>query len=69
MSCAAGMTELTKRLCLDLTDTLTRDVKLLTNLLKRSRSSVVKTEAELDDMLLTGRERMKLALYDLAKNS
>ena len=60
MSCAAGVTELAECLCLYLTDTLAGDVKLLANLLKRSRSSVIKSETELDNVLLTGSETLAL---------
>ena len=68
MSCTAGVTELSERLCLDLTDTLTGDIKLLTYLLKRSVSSVIESETELDNVLLTGCESMELALYGLAEH-
>ena len=57
MACTTGMTELAKRLRLDLTDTLTRNVKLLTNLLKRTGTTVVKAEAQLDNVCLTGGKR------------
>ena len=61
MSCAAGMTKLSECLSLDLTDTLTRNVKFLTNLLKSAASSVIKTETKLDNALLTGSKSVKLA--------
>ena len=68
MSCTARVTELTERLCLDLTDTLTGDIKLLTDLFKRSRSAVVKTESQLYNVLLAGSQGVKLALDDLAED-
>ena len=53
------MTELTKRLRLYLADTLTGNVKLLTNLLKGSCASVLKAEPKLKNVLLSGCKRME----------
>ena len=49
-----GMTELSERLGLDLTDTLTGDVELLADLLKGAASAVLKTEAQAQDLLSLG---------------
>ena len=57
MACTTGMTKLTECLGLDLTNTLTRNIKFLTNLLKRTGTTVVKAEAQLDHVCLTGRQR------------
>ena len=46
------MTELTKRLRLDLSDTLSGNVELLADFFKGSRSSVIKAESEPEDFLL-----------------
>ena len=46
MSCTAGVTELTKRLCLDLADTLTGNVELLADLFEGAASAVFKSETE-----------------------
>ena len=62
------MTKLTQCLRLDLTDTLTRDIKLLTNLFKCTASSVVKTKTKLNYMLFTRSKCMKLTLDNLAQN-
>ena len=51
------MAELAQRLCLDLADTLTRDVEDLAHFLKRSGSAVLETEAELQHLFLSGRQR------------
>ena len=61
------MPELAERLGLDLSDTLTSDLELSSNLLKRSRAAVLKTEAELDYLLLPGGEGMKNVAKLLAK--
>ena len=68
MSRSAGVTELSESLCLDLTDTLTGDVKLLAYFLKSSCATVVKSETELDDVLFSGGKGVKLALDDLTQN-
>ena len=53
------MTKLSERLCLDLSDTLTSDVELLSNLLKCAGSTVLKTESELDNLLFSGGKSMQ----------
>ena len=68
VSCTAGMTQLSQRLSLDLTNTLTCNVKFLADLFQRAASSVVKTEAQLYHMLLTRCKRVKLAVKHLAQN-
>ena len=47
------MTELAERLCLDLTDTLTGDVKFFADFLERSGAAVIEAEAELENVLLS----------------
>ena len=68
MSCSAGVSEFSESLCLDLSDTLSCDVEFLTYLFKSSGSSVVKSESELYNVLLTGSECMKLFFDNLAQN-
>ena len=68
MTRAAGMAQFSQRLGLDLADTLTGNIKLFSNLFEGTGSAVVKTETELDHMLLTGREGMKLTLQLLSEN-
>ena len=53
------MTKLTKRLCLDLSDTLSGDLKLLTNLLEGSGTTVLKSETKLNYLLLSGSKSVK----------
>jgi hypothetical protein len=53
------MTELSECLCLDLSDTLTSDIELLANFLESTRSSVLKTETEFDNLLFSGGESTK----------
>ena len=60
MSCTAGMAKLAQRLCLDLTDTLTSDIEFLSDLLEGTRSAIVETETQLNNMLLSGSEGMQL---------
>ena len=67
MSRTARVAKLTKRLRLYLTDTLTRDIKLLTYLLERTGTSVVQAKAKLYDVLLAVCQGMKLLFYDLTK--
>ena len=52
------MTQLSQRLCLDLTDTLTSDGKMLPDLFERVlRAGVAEPETHLDDLFFTRRER------------
>ena len=44
------MTQLCKRLALDLADTLARDAELATDLLERARMAVLQAEAQADDL-------------------
>ena len=53
------MTELSESLCLDLTDTLTGDIELLTNLLEGMGSAVLKAVTKLEDLILTGSESIE----------
>ena len=48
------MTELAQRLGFDLADTLSGNVKFLADLFKSTGAAVIETEAELDNVLLTG---------------
>ena len=68
MTCTAGMTKLSESLCLDLSYTLTGDVKFLTNLLECTCASVIKTETKLDYVCLTGSKGVKLSFYYLTEN-
>ena len=47
------MTEFGQGLALDLTNTLARDTKLASDLLERAGVTVLKAEAQLDDLTLT----------------
>ena len=47
------MTELTKSLCLNLTDTLSGNIKLLANFLKRSCTSIIKSETKTENLLFS----------------
>lgn len=53
------MTELTKCFRLDLTDSLTGDVKLLAHILKGVSIAVIKTETELENVFFSGGEGVK----------
>ena len=53
------MTELAQSLRLNLADSLPRYIEFLPDLLKRSRSSVFKTEAQLENVFLSRRQRVK----------
>ena len=53
------MTQLPERLRLDLTDSLTGDVKFLSDLLEGSGSSVIETEAEPENLLFPLGQRSK----------
>ena len=53
------MMQLAEGLCLDLTDTLTGDIKLLSDFLERSCASVVQTETQTDNLLFTFRQRVE----------
>ena len=53
------MAELSERLCLYLTDTLTGDIENFTHFFKRSCTSVLKTESEFQNVFLTRSERMQ----------
>ena len=67
VSCAAGVAKLAQRLCLYLSYSLSGYIKFFSDFLKRSRASVVKTEAKLYNVLLSGSKRMQFFLYDLAQ--
>ena len=58
-----GMSQLTERLCLDLSDTLSCDLELLSNLLEGSGSAVLKTKAKLYNLLFSGGQ----GVQDIAK--
>jgi hypothetical protein len=60
------MTELSECFCLDLSDSFTGDTELLTHLFKGAASSVIKTKAELDNVLFSGGECAELTLDHLA---
>ena len=47
------MTELSESLCLDLSDTLSGNVKLLAHLFKSTGTAVLKTESETEHLFLT----------------
>ena len=47
------MAQFTERFRLDLTDTLSCNVKLFTNLFEGSRTAIVKSETETQNLLLT----------------
>ena len=64
---SAGVTELAKCLCLDLTNTLTGDVEFLTNLFKRAGATIFKTKAKLKYVLLSGGEGVQDFVYLLLK--
>ena len=51
------MTQLAQSFCLDLTDTLSCDIELFTNFLQSSGTSVVQSETEAEDLLLTVSKR------------
>lgn len=68
MSCTAGMAQFSERLCLNLTDSLTGNIELLADFFKRSASSVVKTEAKLDNVLFTECEGVELTLENLSED-
>ena len=53
---ARGVTELTQGLGLDLTDTLSGDIKLLAHLLQSAGASVLNAKAQLQDLFLPGGE-------------
>ena len=69
MSCSAGVAQLSERLRLDLTDSLSCNVEFLSDLLQRSASAIVKSEAQSDNVRLTGGKRTQFLLYHLAQNS
>ena len=56
---SAGMTKLSESLGLDLTDTLTCNIKFLADLLKGVRMSALKTETERKHFRLTGSKGFK----------
>lgn len=66
MTCAAGMAELSERLCLDLSDSFTCNSEFLTYFLESTASSVVESEAELDNVLFSGGEGAELSFDHLA---
>ena len=51
------MAELSKRFRLDLTDTLSCNIKLFTNLFEGSLTAIVKSETETQNLLLTVSQR------------
>ena len=51
---AAGMTQLTQRLSLDLADTLAGDMELLAHLFQRTGAAVLDAKAQLQHLLLAG---------------
>ena len=53
------MTQLSERLCFNLSDTLTGYVEFLSDLLERALSAVIETETKADDLLLTVGKRLK----------
>ena len=59
MACAAGMAQFTKCLSLDLTDTLSGDFKLLTDLFQGSGSAIIQTESQLDEIVAKFEEFQK----------
>ena len=61
------MTQLAQCLSLYLTYTLAGDVEHLSDLLERSRSAVVKTETELEHLLLSRGKRMQHLVELLAQ--
>ena len=50
---SAGVTELSESLCLDLSDTLSGNIKLLAHLFKSTGTAVLKTESETEHLFLT----------------
>ena len=62
-----GMTKLSECLSLDLSDTLTCDIELLSYLLKGAGSAVLKSKSELDNLLFSGGEGVKNIAKLLAK--
>ena len=64
---ARGVSELAKCFCFYLSYTLTGDLELSSNLLECSRSAVLESESELDNLLLTRGERLKNVAKLLAK--
>src|SRR5689334_6499986 len=56
---AAGMTQLSQRLGFDLPDTLARDGEILADLFERVFIPVFEPEAQTDNSLFTGRQRLQ----------
>ena len=63
---ARRMAELAKSLCLDLTDTLTRNVEMIADFFERLAVSVFKAETHLNDFPLPVGEGVENVAYDLS---
>ena len=53
LAAAAWMAELAQRLCLNLTDTLSGNIKFFSHLFQSAGASVIKTESETKNLLLS----------------
>src|SRR5579884_1984983 len=63
LAAAAGMTQLTQSLGLDLTNTFTRYMELLANLLERATAAIVQTKAQLQYFALALGQAIKHILH------
>ena len=61
------MAKLAQRLRLNLTDTLTSNVELLSNLLKRALAAILQAKAQRKHLLFTRGKRIKLSLIHISE--